>query len=56
MAHVISDACTMCGACKETCPVDAISEGNPKFQIDPDTCIDCGQCTDACPVDAISQE
>jgi formate hydrogenlyase subunit 6/NADH:ubiquinone oxidoreductase subunit I len=36
--------------------VDAISEGNPKYEIDPETCIDCGQCVDACPVDAISQE
>jgi len=56
MAHVIGDDCTMCGSCKDVCPVDAISEGNPKYVIDPDTCIDCGQCVDACPVEAISPE
>jgi ferredoxin len=36
------------------CPVDAISEGDPKYVIDPDACVDCGQCADECPVDAIS--
>lgn len=54
MAHVISDACTMCGSCKEVCPVDAIAEGNPKYVIDPDTCIDCGACAGECPAGAIS--
>ena len=44
MAYVITDKCTRCGACKEVCPVEAISEGDPKFVIDADTCIDCGVC------------
>jgi len=55
MAYVISDDCTMCGACKEECPVDAISEGDPKYVIDADACTDCGACASACPVDAISE-
>ena len=54
MTHVISDACTMCGSCKEVCPVDAIAEGDPKYTIDPDTCIDCAACVAECPVNAIS--
>ena len=54
MAHVINDDCTMCGSCKEACPVEAISEGDPKYIIDPDTCTDCGACVDECPVEAIS--
>ena len=54
MAYVISDACTMCGACKDVCPVSAISEGNPKYVIDAATCIDCGACAGECPVEAIS--
>lgn len=54
MAYVISDDCTMCGTCVETCPVDAISEGDPKYVIDPDECIDCGACADECPAEAIS--
>jgi len=54
MAYVISDECTMCGTCKEVCPVEAIAEGDPKYLIDPDVCTDCGACADECPVNAIS--
>ena len=54
MAHVISDECTMCGSCVDVCPVEAISEGDPKYVIDADTCTDCGACVDECPVEAIS--
>ena len=55
MARVISDECVMCGSCAESCPVDAISEGDGKFVIDEGTCIDCGACAGACPVDAPKQ-
>ena len=34
------------------CPVEAISQGDTQYQIDPDKCIDCGSCANACPVDA----
>ncbi|MDZ7815985.1 MAG: 4Fe-4S binding protein [Planctomycetota bacterium] len=54
MAHKISDECIACGSCKDTCPVEAISEGDPIYEIDADTCIDCGACVDICPVNAIS--
>ncbi|MFW6303264.1 MAG: DUF362 domain-containing protein [Candidatus Sumerlaeota bacterium] len=54
MAHVISDDCTSCGACADECPVEAISQGDTKYEIDPDTCTDCGACVDICPVEAIS--
>ena len=54
MAYQISDECISCGACAETCPVGAISEGDGKFEINPDVCIDCGSCADGCPVSAIS--
>ncbi|MFW6409994.1 MAG: 4Fe-4S binding protein [Halanaerobiales bacterium] len=54
MAYVISDDCISCGACEPECPVDAISEGDTKFEIDADTCIDCAACAEVCPVDAIS--
>lgn len=55
MAHVISDECTMCGACTAACPVDAISEGDTQYIIDADTCTDCGACAGECPVEAISE-
>lgn len=53
MAHVISDACQACGACKDVCPVSAISEGSPIYKIDPAACIDCGACVGECPTSAI---
>ena len=56
MAHSISDACTMCGSCVDSCPVEAISEGDPKYVIDADACVDCGACIGECPVEAISAD
>jgi NAD-dependent dihydropyrimidine dehydrogenase PreA subunit len=54
LAHKISEECINCGACDESCPVNAISEAGDKRAIDADTCIDCGACIDTCPVSAIS--
>ena len=56
MAYVISDECVACGTCAGECPVEAISEGDGKYEIDADTCMDCGSCAGACPAGAISQE
>ena len=47
------DACTGCGTCEETCPVDAIKV-NDKAEVNEETCIECGACVDECPVEAIS--
>ncbi len=56
MPHKITDDCIMCGTCKEECPVEAISEGDPKYQINPEVCTDCGSCADVCPVEACLPE
>jgi len=56
MPYVITDECTSCGTCMETCPSDAISEGEGKYVIDQDACVECGQCVDACPVEAIKEQ
>ena len=52
-SHYITDDCTTCGACADSCPVEAISEGADKFTIDQDSCTDCAACVDTCPLDAI---
>ena len=52
MAYKITDDCIACGACAGECPVEAISEGDGKYVIDPENCIDCGSCADVCPVAA----
>jgi ferredoxin len=53
MAHFITDECISCGACASECPVEAISEGDDKYIIDPQKCTDCGNCVEVCPADAI---
>ena len=55
MPHVISNECSSCGTCVDVCPVEAISEGEDKYIIDPEECTDCGACAEECPVEAISE-
>ena len=52
-SYYITDDCTNCAACADSCPVDAISEGGDKYEIAQDDCTDCAACVDTCPVDAI---
>jgi len=56
MSYVITDQCVSCGACESECPVEAISQGDTQYEIDPNTCVDCGSCVAACPTEAITQE
>ncbi len=56
MAYKISDECISCGACASECPVEAIAEGDGKYEISADTCIDCGNCAEVCPVGAPSAD
>lgn len=55
MAYKISDECISCGTCASGCPVEAISEGAERYEIDADLCVDCGACASSCPVEAISE-
>ncbi|MCK5833339.1 4Fe-4S binding protein [bacterium] len=56
MPHRITEECISCGSCEAECPVDAISEGEDTYVINPELCTDCGACTEVCPVDAIVAE
>lgn len=53
MAYKITEECISCGSCSDSCPVEAISEGDDQYIIDADLCIDCGSCVDSCPTGAI---
>ncbi|MGI6515134.1 MAG: 4Fe-4S binding protein [Syntrophomonadaceae bacterium] len=55
MAHVITDECISCGVCVDECAVEAISEGEDKYVIDPEKCTDCGSCAEVCPTEAIKE-
>ncbi len=56
MAYRITDACISCGACADQCPVEAISQGDTQYNIDPDICASCGACAEQCPMGAIVEE
>ncbi len=56
MAHKITEDCVACGSCVDECPVEAISEGDDIYVIDPELCTDCGSCVEVCPNDAIVEE
>ena len=55
MAYKITDACIMCGACVEGCPVGAIKEQDGKYVVDAEGCIECGACASVCPMGAPEQ-
>lgn len=58
MALTINEDCVACGVCLPECPVDAISEGDPLYTIDPNVCVECEgyfdepKCAEVCPTDA----
>jgi ferredoxin len=58
MALHIDESCINCGACESVCPVEAISEGDEYYKINPDICVECTghfdepQCASVCPTDS----
>ncbi|MCI5982820.1 MAG: DUF362 domain-containing protein [Marinilabiliaceae bacterium] len=56
MAYKITSDCVSCGTCVGECPVEAISEGEGQYVINPDICLSCGTCAGVCPSGAIVEE
>ncbi|MDI6917905.1 MAG: 4Fe-4S binding protein [Thermoplasmatales archaeon] len=53
---VIAENCTGCGACKKSCPEEAISgEKKKPHVIDQSKCIKCGICFETCKFNAITK-
>ncbi len=52
--NINKETCIGCGACIDTCPVEALKMEDGKAVVDAETCIDCGACVDSCPVEAIT--
>jgi ferredoxin len=55
MPRKVSEECISCGACVDSCPVNAITLKD-KAEIAPSECIDCGACEGQCPVSAIKEQ
>ena len=49
----IGDGCTLCGACFEHCPADAITLDAVQAHIDQDKCIGCAECMEVCRFGAV---
>lgn len=51
----IADTCIGCGSCVPYCPMEAISVGPERAEIDQDQCVECSACirSDACPTDSL---
>lgn len=54
MAFKITDECLACGSCLDSCPNEAIVEGDV-YSIN-EACAECGLCVDECPTGAIIEE
>lgn len=50
-----SDTCIGCGSCVPYCPMEAISLGPERAEIDQDECVECNAClrSDVCPTDSL---
>ncbi len=50
----IADSCTLCGACVNACPHDAIRSDSTHLYFSPSMCTGCGGCVNVCPERAIT--
>jgi Pyruvate/2-oxoacid:ferredoxin oxidoreductase delta subunit len=49
------ETCAACGVCTdERCPMEAITQQEDQYVVQPDRCIGCGVCVPTCPTESIS--
>ncbi len=53
-ARIDPELCLNCGLCIDRCQVDAIKEGEGRFEVISEKCIGCGLCVNTCPEEAIA--
>ena len=53
--HMTEEACTLCGACVDVCPDNAITL-DETVTIDPKRCMACGKCILACPSGTLDEK
>lgn len=51
---VLTDHCTLCGACIKTCPVEIMYIKNNQLKINHSQCIQCKMCLIACQYKALT--
>ena len=51
----VAETCIGCGSCAPYCPMEAISVGPAKAEIDQDACVECNNCirAEVCPTDSL---
>ncbi len=55
VAAINDQTCAQCGVCAdERCPVQAITDVNGSYSVQPERCIGCGVCTTTCPTESIT--
>ena len=50
---IVTELCTGCGICVDSCPVSAMALEDSRSVINYDECIGCNNCADACPETAV---
>jgi ferredoxin len=50
----VAESCTLCGACVNICPTDALSIRGNELKLVPALCIACGICAEKCPEKVIT--
>lgn len=52
----VAEGCTLCGACVNACPTNALSLRGHELRLTPALCVACGLCVDKCPEKVMTVE